>query len=248
MNQKINDILQDPRLKEALPELLAGAGGAVAGGLMSGGRRLGQNESRSRYLARVLMNATLAGGAAAGGTALLRKGYKSTLGAVDKEGIMTGSKEKEQGPLASTLRGLAFSPLTAAATGGSVLAATAKGDGLLRPNNDQKQRSFELLRKALGIDKNMLRDMSGKDIQSTISGATPPAGVSTDAMHRWRSEAGLVGGKSQGSRALSWLAHKTPLSLLGTTTGSRIRRGGLGLAAAGIPAMLGALTTSDTKE
>lgn len=237
-----SEILNDPRLKDALPELLAGTGGALAGGLMSGGRRSAQGESRGKYLARVLANAAMAGTMAAGGTALLRKGYDSTLGAVDKSGPLTGSKPENQGPLASAWRGLAFSPLTAAGTGAAALAATHDSkSGLLGRDKGLIENAKGILGQELGLtpDKMDLAKRRGA-IPELINAAAGGDDEVLKALNKLRGEAGIAG-----KGALSRVAHSWPFKTFGTTTSTRIRRGGLGLAAAGVPALIGALTTSE---
>lgn len=253
---KVKELLNSQHVKDMLPYLLAGAGGAVAGGAMTGKRRSYKGESRLGYLGRILRNAAVTGGLAAGGTALINKGINSTVGAVDKKNPISGSTNNE-GPLSTLARGLAFSPSTAAVAGITGLAATHNRPGLLGAGHAVRDKSRGLLAADLGLSKDQLDGTTPRDVHNRIQAhntaanwhpplAGSPGPKPVIPLETLRSRAGIAyGGDSKVWRVLSTLANKGPLSTLGTTTGRRLGRGALGLAFAGLPALAGALATDD---
>lgn len=253
---KIQEILGSDQVKSLLPYLLAGTGGAVLGGAMTGGRREGEDESRMSHLGRILRNAAITGGLAAGSTALIRKGLDSTYGAVDKANPVTGSAGNE-GPASTLARSIAFSPLTAGVSGAAGLAATSRFPGM---GNGSKRRTdnLGLLAKALGVDSTALGEMAPDVVHKKITDAQAPRNVTANGattrvtpkfdipLNTLRGRAGIpFAGDSRAHRILSRIANTGPMKTFGTTTGRRIGRGALGLAAAGLPALIGALATND---
>lgn len=244
---KIKEVLGSDQVKQLLPYLLAGAGGAALGGVMTGGRREHTNESRISYLGRILRNAALSGGLAAGSAALLHKGWDSTAGAVDKKNPITGSKGNE-GPGSTLLRGLAFSPWTAAASGAAGLAATNKFS--IGSGKKGQDAPLGLLAKGLGTTPDDLRAATAADIHRLTHDSdgkilqVQGAGGVTHHAGKLRRAANLPSGKGVGG-ILSNITRRGPLSTFGATTGRRVGRGALGLLAAGAPAFTGAFLTND---
>jgi hypothetical protein len=100
----------DPKL---LPYLIAGGGGALAGGALTaaGGERPGEGRWGRRW--RVLRNALLLGGAGAGATALVNKGINDT--------VTAPLPANDQDPTSKTVHNIANNPWTrgGAAAGGA---------------------------------------------------------------------------------------------------------------------------------
>lgn len=239
---KIQEILGSDQVKSLLPYLLAGTGGAVLGGAMTGGRREDEDESRMSHLGRILRNAAITGGLAAGSTALIRKGLDSTYGAVDKANPVTGSAGNE-GPASTLARSIAFSPLTAGVSGAAGLAATDTWKSL-GAGRQHISKSLAELENVTGAN---LGGMGARQVAAEIqkakdSGITSVRGLDIDKL---RQQANLPSGKSIPGAILSTLVRRGPLSTFGATHGRRIGRGALGLAAAGLPALIGALVTND---
>jgi hypothetical protein len=264
-------------LQAVMPYLVSGAGGAALGGMLTGRRRKRSGESRMGHLGRVMTNALLAGGLTGAAHYGLSKGFGNTVGAVDESGALTGSDLSQENPLTSTVKGLAFSPLTAAAAGGTGLWMT-QGSELLGVNT-QREEARKALKSLLPSGKKstpwMATGAGGVPLKVTADsllkldakqigdlerrGLIPAdlrraAGLASDAGNLQMDSAtgkmvaaknpGLFG-KVDGSSTRGALSNilRKGFSTLGQTHPQRIRRGALGLAAAGIPALLGALLT-----
>ena len=195
---KIKEVLSSEDLKKALPYLLAGGAGATAGALATGGRKDHDGESRIGHLGRVLRNALVTGGLAAGGTALVTSGLKNTLGSMDSVAPKTGIADNE-GPLASMLRGAAFSPATAVAAGGLGLAASHSipGIGANHPDKDGNMSTLVSAFKDKGTNKNLsaatLNAASPEVIAGHVARVPSAGGTPTDKLRRI---AGLASGGS----------------------------------------------------
>lgn len=230
-------------LSAALPYLLSGGAGALAGGLLTQRQREDEGESRGEYLRRVLRNAALTGGLASGGHLLLNKGVESIIGDADdrQTGILTGD-ESTEGPLSSTIKQLAFSPFTAAGAGATGLAMTRKKDLIGVPDTAD---DLALLAKKLDMDPREVQRLTPEQVGAKVSGNA--------TLERLRRAAGL-GSTSDAPSYLQNLSaeRKGQVSnigrryagkLLGQTPGRWAGRGAVGLAAASIPALLGAALT-----
>lgn len=107
-------------LKNTSPALLAGIIGATAGGGLTLASKRPRRETRSAYIARILKNALMTGGLAAGGAALLDKGMRSTVGSTNVAAPLAGDKGNE-GPLPPLVKNLLYSPMASmVGAGGSV--------------------------------------------------------------------------------------------------------------------------------
>lgn len=230
---KAQDYMNSDSFKKILPYLISGGTGAVVGGALSGRRRKNSGEGRLRYLARILGNATMAGGLAAGGHYLLGKGIEKTKGSVDSDSPITGA-EQDTGPLASTTKNILFSPATAAGAGALGLGLTDKLPGIGAGRKGQADALDALIKRMPNSqDASVLRTMKSPE----ISNLKVPGNL-----QHLRQRAGLPSGN--GIKGLmSTLGRKGLLSTLGQTYPQRAGRGALGLAAAGIPALLGAYLT-----
>lgn len=235
---QLQELMQSEDFKKVLPYLLAGGAGAAAGGLLTSKRRERAGESRSSHLARVLGNALAAGGLAAGGTALVREGLAKTLGNVDATGPITGSTAANEGPLASMTRGALFSPATAAGAGALGLGLTHSFPRI--GANVGREDALKTVANALtGGDKAALEHLSPEAIAKAVKNKTI-RGANANALRR---TAGLVAGETLSEKLLSALAHKSPLSTFGHNWAARGRRIPLALAAAAVPAAVGAFVT-----
>ncbi len=233
--QKLSEFMSSPQAKKLLPYLLSGGAGAVAGGVLTGKRRKREGEGRLAHLGRVLGNAAITGGLAAGGHALINKGLDNTVGAVDEKNALTGSAAN-QGPLSSTAKDIAFSPLTAGAAGVGALAATHKGDMLGAGLSGKKDALDALVKRVGGSSNATFKTNSPLENRTALGG--------NKDLHRLADRAGLI--TEDGLKgALQKLTRKGPLSTFGRTPGRAIGRAGLGLAAASIPALAGALLTEE---
>jgi hypothetical protein len=67
-------------------------------------------------------------------------------------------------------------------------------------------------------------------------------------LKRLRQRGGIAGGDTKLRQILSNISRRGPLSTFGQTTPRRIGRGALGLTAAAVPSMLGALLTTDKSQ
>jgi hypothetical protein len=257
MTQTFKDAINGADMRKVLPYLLAGGVGATAGVVASSGQRT--KESRKQHLARVLKNALLAGGLAAGGAYAVNKGIQKTVGSVDKANPVTGSKGNE-GPLAAAVKGVAFSPLTAGAAGATALGLTHNAKGILGAGDAQRQSALAEFASEVGDSETKLREVrTANDIGNMTSAGGKTLGA--DELNKLRRAAGLASdviepgsvmarsGKDLSALkgAVSSFIRKGPLSTLGQTTGRRVTRTGLGLTAAAMPAIIGALTTSDNR-
>lgn len=260
----LNNILQSQELKDAVPYLLAGGAGAVAGGAATSRRR---DESRAAYTARVLRNALLAGGMAAGGTYAVGKGLQKTVGSVDKDNPLSGKADNE-GPGASLLKGIAFHPATATLAGAVGLGATSGAKGLLGNDKARTESALKALSGLTGQSEAALQELSPDRIRD-LTTAPNTANLSAGEVNKLRQSAGLgssynrsggVGGHID--RAAGKLGDLTRGVLskgnlskftrefgktFGNTAPTRLRRGGIGAVSALLPALVGAALTSDEK-
>jgi hypothetical protein len=257
MTDKISQITNSEEFKKYLPAIIAGTAGAGAGAFMTGGRDKEKNESRVGHLGRVLRNALISGGLAAGGTAAISKGLENTFGSMDPKNPITGS-EGNEGPLSSNIKGLLFSPGTAAASGATALGLTSGLKGIGSGEADKALQRQDLLGK-LGVNEaEMARAArSPKAIQDLIDAQThnkvfqgAPFKLGIDAakakeLQAIRRAAGLAAGETELARALSYIGRKG-LATFGATPERNLVRGGLALTAAAIPAIIGATVTDDT--
>jgi hypothetical protein len=129
MGGRVGEFAASDELKSVLPYLLSGGAAAVVGGMSAGRQKAEKGEERSDYLKRVLRNALLVGGTAAGGHYLLNKGVEKTVGGFSPAAALGGGQAVE-GPGATMVKNIAFSPLTAAGAGASALYATHNRPGI----------------------------------------------------------------------------------------------------------------------
>jgi hypothetical protein len=270
--------LQSDKFKSLVPYLMSGGVGAIAGGALTGRRRKAHGEDRTSYLMRVLRNALIAGGLAGGAHYLGAKGLEKTVGNLTAgSDAITGGSKRDEGPLATTVKNVAFSPLTAASTGVGALAAT-RGNSTIGAGDTADHR--KLFGDAVGkTDAAWLNKAEPSEVSAQIRTANPrtnfPAGDAGDADHlqkldkadRLRRLAGLpsdavkdnnLGGllrklglsESTASKVQGGASslRRRGLGVLGQSTPRAVGRGALGLAAAGIPALIGALVTSKTSD
>jgi hypothetical protein len=233
LKNQAGDYLQSDTFKQILPYLLSGGTGAVLGGVLTGRRREEEGEGRMGHLRRVLTNALIGGGLAGGAHWLVNKGVDSVRG-IQAGGGMPAAEDKVKNPLEQTARSIAFSPFTAAATGAAGLIAT-DGRPIIGAGRNESSKALTALAERLGVSEKHLTSRTAEEI----------AGMGlSEPNNKLRRLAGL--GSGEGWRGtVSSVARKNPLlSTFGQTWPRRAWRGGLGLAAAGVPALLGAYLTS----
>jgi hypothetical protein len=247
---KLSELAGSEEMKKLMPYLVSGGIGAGAGALLTGQRRKKKGESRTSHLGRVLGNALIAGGLTAGSHALINKGVESTTGHGVKDSIP--STTPDEGPLATNLRTAAFSPLTAGAAGAAGLAAT-HNMGILGAGNKTKAddlTNFITKLKDGGekLNESDLRGTSPQKLQEIINRISGSDAGKLSQMNKLRQRAGLGAGNNAATGLISKLTRRGPLSTLGQTTPRRIGRGALGLTAAAVPSILGALLTKDQSQ
>lgn len=270
----VREFIESGEAKKLLPYLVTGGVGATAGAVMTG-RRRAKRESRLGYLGRILRNAALTGGLAAGGHALLDKGISSTLGGMTGVGKDGKPLPPEDTPLESTLRRVAFSPLTAATSGAAALAATHRKGvwGLGDPGKNIKAfrdmtgtgRSADVLHGLPAaqiqdivdgaVRDNAFRQLTGSDFSQDAADKLSDVkklklkrltSEQSDIINRFRRLGGLPAGDRSAHgmiRGASSTLLRRYLSTFGQSHGRRAYRGGLGLVAAGLPAVIGAALT-----
>ena len=282
--ESVKNFAGSDELKSVLPYLLSGGAGAVMGGMASGRQREEEGEERSSYLGRVLRNALMAGGVAAGGHYLVNKGFDSTVGSM-------ASASDGEGALSTTTKNIAFSPLAALGAGGTALYAThsipgiGAKDGIADNMADMLAKTKDHFEASGGVGdltEKRLRAMTAGEIGNleraamTATGGTYSdrarrmAGLASDVVDPERHLKGFMGldnlapqklldampgtrgisGRDEQLRALKGFLSTAKRKHLGSTFGQstmrRTGRGALGLAAAGVPALLGALLTRES--
>lgn len=250
------DYLKSPEAAKLVPYLLAGGGAAALGGLATGKRKKKSGEGRMSYAGRVLRNALVAGGLGAGGSYLAHQGLKKTVGAFDKEHPITGGAG-QQGPAADAVKNLAFSPVTAGAAGLGTLAATANRP-MLGTGKQQESALKQLLAElkaqpgvdpsiANVADGNGLNRVADKNFGAFDSAMKNGGTAVSDVRQSLAREAGVSMHDPKSARGIASRIIRRPVgSLLGQTNPQRIKRLGIGGAAALVPALLGALATNST--
>jgi len=261
---KLADLAGSDELKAVLPYLLSGGAGALAGGMVTGRQKEDENETRAGYLGRVLRNALLTGGLAAGGHYLLGKGLEATVGQTNDT---PASGMPEKGPLENAVRNIAFSPLTAAGAGASALYAThdLKHVGAYRKGAPEAfLKRFQSHTTGAPSSNTLRHTATAKeigDLERAMGAlndgrARRLAGLPSDIMeprHRLLNRIpqsvlnripGVDGDVTKLKGALSTALRRGPLSTFGQSHPRRMMRGTLGLVAAGVPALLGAFLTN----
>lgn len=251
-----SDYLKSPEAAKLVPYLLAGGGAAALGGLATGKRKKRSGETRLSYAGRVLRNALMSGGLAAGGSYLVHQGLKKTVGTFDKDYPITGG-EGQQGPAAAAVKNLAFSPATAGVAGVGALAATANRP-LLGTGKQQEAALKQLLAELKaqpGVDPSIasvagsagLNRVADKNF-SAFDAAMKNGGADVTAVRQALArEAGVSMHDPKTARGIASRIIRRPVgSLLGQTGGQRVKRLGVGGVAALLPALIGSLTTDST--
>ena len=263
LKEQAANYLQSDDFKSIVPYLMSGGVGALAGGAMTGRRRKDSGEGRLGYLARILRNALITGGLAGGAHALLNKGVEKTVGNLaDSSKALTGSPGDE-GPMATAAKNIAFSPLTAVGAGAGALALTNNSSTFGAGDNSDALKRFgkELPGK---YDSAWMRTATPDEVAAVTKNVTDPNQIKM--LERLRRAAGVPssyieqGGKGIGNLlekipgidaaavkgTLSSAARRGPLSTFGQSWPRRTGRGALALTAASLPALIGALVTSDS--
>lgn len=263
IKNQASDYLQSDDFKSLLPYLMSGGTGALVGGMLTGRRRAESGEGRGAHMRRILLNALMAGGLAGGGHYLLNKGLNSTVGAVDEKHTLSGGDE-DPSPLSSAVKNIAFSPLTAAGAGATALAAT-DGHSFLGAGRQIAEEKLRAISLKTGTPVDLLKDMAPHEVDTLIEKARlgqlpgskgkmlPAADISLKSRQlaglpsaEGRGSLKFLGGLGKYKGGVSNALRRNPiLSTFGQTYPRRAMRGALGLAAAGIPALIGSFLTSD---
>ncbi len=255
LRDRAGEIVQSEDIQAMLPYLLSGGAGAAAGALSTGRQRESKGEDRSGYLRRVLRNALATGGLAAGGHYLVNKGLDNTVGGLTESaaGAAPGANE---GPLETTVKNIAFSPLTALGAGATALHATHNMRGIgAGKSQDAFLDRFTKENPSAPSASQLKHTATAKEIGDIERAAGPNydararrmAGLPSDMVTPGKQGfLGKIPGVTdvEGLKGkLSTAMRRGPLSTFGQSSARRAGRGALGLAAAGIPALLGALLT-----
>lgn len=232
---KAGEVMNSEQFKKLLPYLLTGGAGAAVGGMVTGKRDVRKGESRTSHLGRVLLNALLVGGGAAGATALLSRSKDNLLGSQEE---MTQMLNKDnEGPMAATTRAVAFSPLTAMGAGALGLGATQGSKGFLGAGTHESEAALSALAKKVKLSPAELKLKTPEEIAALNL---------TGSSNKLRQAAGI--GSGTGARGVVSNLARRGLSTFGQSWPRRMSRGALGLTAAAIPALLGAALTKDPNE
>lgn len=250
------EFLGSDDFKKLLPYLLSGGAGAAGAAWLTGRRKKKQGEGRLGYLGRILGNAAMGGGLAAGGHYLLNKGLEKTVGG--EGGLLEDlSSGPQEGPLEAGVRETLTNPATAALAGLGGLSLTSKWKGLGVPE-EPKAHATAQLRKILGLDKSFMGSRNPRQMGDIIG--TLPKELQGEA-NRLRRMAGIA---SEGPRpanpsrwanlrrtgrgAASVLMRNGVAPLIGNNSLTRVKRLTVGGVSAGLPALLAALTTRPSPE
>lgn len=260
LQDQARDYLQSEDFKKLVPYLLSGGVGALAGGALTGRRREAKGEGRLGYLGRILKNALITGGLAGGAHYLVGKGVDKTVGNLaDSSKALTGTPNDE-GPMATTVKNVAFSPLTAAGAGAGALALTHNNAAI--GAGDKSDYLTRFSNEIGGKDKSWLRTATPSEVAAEVAKLAPEAQPVAERLRRAAGvpsssiEAGSLGeliGKIPGADApkvkgaLSSVARRG-LGTFGQNWPRRTGRAALALTAASMPALLGALVTSDSNK
>ena len=254
--------LNSDAFKSLVPYLMSGGVGAIAGGAMSGRRRADSGESRVGYLGRILRNALIAGGLAGGAHYLGAKGLEKTVGNMSDSSTVLSGTPNDEGPLSTTVKNVAFSPITAASSGLGALAAT-RGHSIIGAGSTDDY-SKRLLQMLPGKDKAWANSASADEVAEAVralpAGTQPKAeqlrrlaglpssNVADGSVGNLLERAGLSSEKAQSAQGALSTVRRRGLGILGQSTPRLIGRSAIGMAAAGIPAIIGALITNKTSE
>lgn len=244
LKDQAGDYLQSDDFKKLMPYLLSGGGAALAGGALTGRRKKEKGEGRMGYLGRILRNALITGGLGAGAHYLVNKGLDKTVGGIADEANAAADAAPKSGPLETTVRNVAFSPLTAVGSGALGLGLTRGRKSIGAGDTEKSLKGFvSSLQKAYGKKNapsiDWLRDATAKeigDLGNVDEHRRRLAGLPSDLTR---------GGERSKLKGLLSTAGRKGLSTFGQTHGRRAGRGAIGLAAAGIPLLLGATLTSE---
>jgi hypothetical protein len=253
--------LNSDAFKSLVPYLMSGGVGAIAGGALSGRRRADSGESRVGYLGRILRNALIAGGLAGGAHYLGAKGLEKTVGNMSDSSKVLSGAPNDEGPLSTTVKNVAFSPITAASAGLGALAAT-RGRSVIGAGStdDYIKRLLPLLNKDTAWANTASADEIADAIRALPTAQQPQAdqlrrmaglpssNVAEGSVGKLLERAGLSSEKAQSAQGALSTVRRRGLGILGQSTPRAIGRGAIGLAAAGIPAIIGALITNKTSE
>jgi hypothetical protein len=234
-------------VQKLMPYLLAGGAGAVGGVALSGRRKARQGETRGQYLTRILRNAVITGALTGAGSYAAGEGLKKTFGKVDLENPITGT-ESDQGPLAATGRKALFGLPAAVISGGVGLTATVGGKRLgANPNLGEAEKILMSgLKRKHGA--NLPADITDVEVLKYMAKSEP------DALRNLLKgdkalihEAKRLGLNTHALGSIARKAHEVariPSNLMGRTNGRRIGRSAIGLGAAFVPALAGAILSN----
>jgi hypothetical protein len=207
--EQLKGTLESEQFKKILPYLLIGGAGAAGGAALTGGRRNKRGESRLGYMGRVLRNALVTGGLAAGATGLARYGMgKLNNPAASADGQTPGLDNPTDQALRSTL----FSPATAAASGALGLGLTQKLP-VIGINAKGRESARKAIADAIKVQStDSLMRMTPSDLAKKLRGIKEIDGMSPEVARR---AAGLtVGPKPTGAPFADLQLGKTLSSIL----------------------------------
>jgi hypothetical protein len=215
--EQLKGTLESEQFKKILPYLLIGGAGAAGGAALTGGRRSKRGESRLGYMGRVLRNALVTGGLAAGATGLARYGMdKLNNPAASADGKQTPDLAN---PTDQALRSTLFSPTTAAASGALGLGLTHKLPGI-GADTKSRESARQAIAKAIGVTStDSLKQMTPAELARDLRGIKKIDGASAEAQIR---AAGLtVGPTPSGAPFADLQLRKTLTSILKSPKGAK---------------------------
>jgi hypothetical protein len=215
--EQLKGTLESEQFKKILPYLLVGGAGAAGGAALTGGRRNKKGESRLGYMGRVLRNALVTGGLAAGAAGLARYG-------ADKLSNPAASADGKQAPgldnpTDQALRSSLFSPAAAVASGGLGLGLTHKIPGI-GANTAARESARKAVADAIGVKStDSLMRMTPSDLANKLRGIKEIDGMSPEVARR---AAGLtVGPAPSGAPFADLQLRKTLASILKSPKGAK---------------------------
>jgi len=213
--EQLKGTLESEQFKKILPYLLIGGAGAAGGAALTDGRRSKRGESRLGYMGRVLRNALVTGGLAAGATGLARYGMdKLNNPAASADGKQTPDLAN---PTDQALRSTLFSPATAAASGALGLGLTHKLPGI-GADTKSRESARKAVAKAIELKSaDSLKLMTPAELARDLKGIQKIDGASAEAQIR---AAGLTVGPTPTGAPFADLQLRKTLSSILKSPGS----------------------------
>ncbi len=260
LKDQASNYLQSEDFKKLVPYLMSGGAGALIGGAVTGRRREEKGEGRLGYLGRILRNAVITGGLAGGAHYLLGKGTEKTIGNLSDSSKAISGTAGDEGPAATAAKNILFSPLTAAGAGAGTLALTHNNSIIGAGNKAPFLKRFGDM---VGKGTSWLETATPDEAAAAVKKLAPSEIATAERLRRragvpssliedggsgignlMQKIPGMGNGRAEAVKGAISTLGRRGLSTLGQTHTRRAMRGALGLTAASLPALIGALVTS----